>query len=88
MQIRDPEWKKFGSGMEKTRIRDKHPGSATLPLNFFPMMKGYQVSTWVLVGLLVLSTSLLATYTCLSQRNRRKITSGRPVYIEQDRAAC
>ncbi len=23
--IRDPEWKKFGSG-----IRDKHPGSATL----------------------------------------------------------
>jgi hypothetical protein len=30
----DPEWKKFGSGMEKFRIwdfmRDKHPGSATL----------------------------------------------------------
>ncbi len=25
MQIRDPRWKKFGSGMEKTRIRD--PGS-------------------------------------------------------------
>ncbi len=25
-----PEWKKFGSGMEKSRIRDKHPGSATL----------------------------------------------------------
>jgi hypothetical protein len=26
----DPRWKKFGSGMEKIRIRDKHPGSATL----------------------------------------------------------
>jgi hypothetical protein len=25
IQIRDPEWKKFGSG-----IRDKHPGSAIL----------------------------------------------------------
>jgi hypothetical protein len=25
MQIRDPGWKKFGSG-----IRDKHPGSTTL----------------------------------------------------------
>jgi hypothetical protein len=23
----DPGWKKFGSGMEKIRIRDKHPGS-------------------------------------------------------------
>jgi hypothetical protein len=27
----DPGWKKVGSGMEKSRIRDKHPGSATLP---------------------------------------------------------
>jgi hypothetical protein len=26
----DPGWKKIGSGMEKNRIRDKHPGSATL----------------------------------------------------------
>jgi hypothetical protein len=24
----DPGWKKFGTGMEKIRIRDKHPGSA------------------------------------------------------------
>ncbi len=30
MQIWDPGWKKFGSGMEKIRIRDKHLGSATL----------------------------------------------------------
>ncbi len=30
MRIRDPGWKKFGSGMEKIRIRDKHPGYATL----------------------------------------------------------
>ncbi len=29
----DPGWKQFGSGMGKIRIRDKHPGSATL--NFF-----------------------------------------------------
>ncbi len=28
MRIRDPGWKKVGSG-----IRDKHPGSATLPRN-------------------------------------------------------
>jgi hypothetical protein len=29
----DPGWKKFGSGMKKSRIpiRDKHPGSATQP---------------------------------------------------------
>jgi hypothetical protein len=31
MRIRDPRWRQFGSGMEKSRIRDKHPGSATLP---------------------------------------------------------
>jgi hypothetical protein len=30
MRIQDPGWEKFGSGMEKTWIRDKHPGSATL----------------------------------------------------------
>jgi hypothetical protein len=30
MQIPDPGWNKIGSGMEKIRIRDKHPGSATL----------------------------------------------------------
>ena len=26
----DPGWRQFGSGMEKSQIRDKHPGSATL----------------------------------------------------------
>jgi hypothetical protein len=32
MRLRDPGpgWRQFGSGMEKSRIRDKHPGSATL----------------------------------------------------------
>jgi hypothetical protein len=32
----DPAWKKFvpGSGIEKIRIPDKHPGSATLPVPF------------------------------------------------------
>jgi hypothetical protein len=32
MRIRDPGWRQFGSGIriEKSRIRDKHPGSATL----------------------------------------------------------
>jgi hypothetical protein len=29
MQIRDPGWKQFGSRMEKSRIRDKHPGPNT-----------------------------------------------------------
>jgi hypothetical protein len=31
VRIRDPGWKKVGSG-----IRDKHPGSATLLLNVLP----------------------------------------------------
>jgi hypothetical protein len=30
MRIRDRGWRQFGPGMEKSRIRDKHPGSATL----------------------------------------------------------
>jgi hypothetical protein len=52
MRIRDPGWKEFGSGIregkksdpgygkEKSRIRDKHPGSATLVLLYFrvPLM--------------------------------------------------
>jgi hypothetical protein len=29
----DPGWKKIGFGMEKNRIRDKHPGSATATLH-------------------------------------------------------
>jgi hypothetical protein len=29
----DPGWKQFGSEMEKNRIRDKHPGSATMLLS-------------------------------------------------------
>jgi hypothetical protein len=28
----DPGWKQFGSGMEKSRIQDKYPRSATLPV--------------------------------------------------------
>jgi hypothetical protein len=47
VRIRDPGWRQFGSGMkdgdssdpgcgmEKCRIRDKHPGSATLALGIF-----------------------------------------------------
>jgi hypothetical protein len=30
MRIRDLGWRQFVSGMEKSRIRNKHPGSATL----------------------------------------------------------
>ena len=30
MRIQDTGWKQFGSGMKKSRIRDKHPGSAKL----------------------------------------------------------
>jgi hypothetical protein len=35
MRIRDPGWRQFGSGMEKSRsgIRDNHPGSATLHIS-------------------------------------------------------
>ncbi len=39
MWIRDPGWKKFGSGMEKSRIRDKNPGSATLFKSILPDKK-------------------------------------------------
>ncbi len=28
--VADPGWRQFGSVMEKSRIRDKHPGSATM----------------------------------------------------------
>jgi hypothetical protein len=38
MRIRDPALKKFGSGMEKIRIRDKHPGSALLQKISYYMM--------------------------------------------------
>jgi hypothetical protein len=51
MQIRDPGWKKFGfgirdgeklgSGIEKIRIRDKHPGSATLLLSLSMSMMNF-----------------------------------------------
>jgi hypothetical protein len=44
MWIRDSGWEKFGSGMEKIRIRDKHPGSATLPIS-----KVYHESGWIAV---------------------------------------
>jgi hypothetical protein len=29
---KDPGWRQFGSGMEKSQIWNKHPGSATLLL--------------------------------------------------------
>jgi hypothetical protein len=29
----DPGWRQFGSGMGKSRILDKHPGSATMGIN-------------------------------------------------------
>jgi hypothetical protein len=42
MRIRDPEWKKFGSG-----IRDKQPGSATLMrtilFTFFLLNRGRDI---------------------------------------------
>jgi hypothetical protein len=43
-KISDPGWKKFGSG-----IRDKHPGSATLLINFgFGSGSALICSTWIL----------------------------------------
>jgi hypothetical protein len=44
------------------------------------MTAGYMISTWVMVVLLVLSTSLLTAYTCLRHRNRRKVQNGRCVF--------
>jgi hypothetical protein len=34
----DSAWKKIGSGVEKVRIRDKHPGSATLHIGTKDML--------------------------------------------------
>jgi hypothetical protein len=58
MRIRDPGWKQFGYGMEKSRIRDpdpesgsgirirdKHPGSATLPTNLECKVKKPKIPT-------------------------------------------
>jgi hypothetical protein len=39
MRIREPGWENFGSGMEGSGIRDKHPGSATL-LKFWNNPRG------------------------------------------------
>jgi hypothetical protein len=54
MRIRDPGWKTYGSGMEKSRIRDreKYAGSATLgggeglvEVNFYSHTFGSSQST-------------------------------------------
>ena len=58
MRIPDPGpgWKESGSGMEKTRIRDKHPGSATLFLSVvkrkmfavsLPDLLGFFKTSWI-----------------------------------------
>jgi hypothetical protein len=43
MRIRDPGWKLFESRMGKSRIRDKHPGSATL----LPIIIRYQLVIFI-----------------------------------------
>ncbi len=40
MRIRDPRWRQFGSG-----IRDKHPGSATLPPRFIIYHRNHRFKT-------------------------------------------
>jgi hypothetical protein len=40
----DQGWKKFGSGMEEIRIRDKHPGSATLVETMHTIAKNHEQS--------------------------------------------
>ena len=58
MQIRDPGWTQFGSGMGKSRIqirdrnpesgsgiRNKHPGSATLLTNLECKVKKTKIPT-------------------------------------------
>jgi hypothetical protein len=54
MLIRDPGWKQFGSGTEKSRIwdpdpgtgsgSDKHPGSATLLTNLECIVKKTKIT--------------------------------------------
>jgi len=43
--VADPGREQSGSGMEKSRIRDKHPGSATLS-EVSRSISGYVYSTW------------------------------------------
>jgi hypothetical protein len=54
MQIQE----KFGSGMEKTRIRDVYPGSATLDLTGISLCSVYilQLSGWRVRGIRMLGS--------------------------------
>jgi hypothetical protein len=72
----DPGWRQFGSGirdgdssdprsgMEKSRIRDKHPGSATLLGSFEPFLT---VGHLLFVGRSLWSPSELHRKTCTMQ---------------------
>jgi hypothetical protein len=77
MRIRDPEWKKVGSRMEKIRIRDKQPGSATLmsiPGAFLICTTG----TYRVINVLLITFSPrldLFTRFCLRIVNGRKVTT-------------
>jgi hypothetical protein len=44
MRILGPGWRQFGSGMEKSRIRDKHPGSATLIRKSYKQLRAETVA--------------------------------------------
>jgi hypothetical protein len=72
MWIRDPEWKNLyrGSGMEKSRIQDKHPGSAILVSGVsdagVPGVAGVPALVWLptmlLASLLLLVYALVPTF--------------------------
>ncbi len=50
----DPGWRQFGSGMEKSRIRDKHPGSATLGFGTSSLVMGGRYQTSQTIAQLVI----------------------------------
>jgi hypothetical protein len=54
-----PGWKKFGSGMEKFRIRDKHTGSAT---RFITLLS--PAISWPGISSSLLSPSLCRKIPC------------------------
>jgi hypothetical protein len=49
--------RQFGSGMEKSRIRDKHPGSATLSIRGKKLVTSAQV--WLKLNSLVRSQIII-----------------------------
>jgi hypothetical protein len=54
MPIPDPRMEKFGSGMEKIRIRDKHHGFATLESRMKVQGNTFGISSKILAKFLII----------------------------------